>query len=69
MLIDVNEDATAEVIVFPRAGVAARRWRRFEHEYRSWLEGAEGQFALWRATRELHGHQGTVEQPAGSDRR
>jgi hypothetical protein len=38
-----------EESAFPRAGVLARRWRRFEHGYRAWLNTAEGRFAVWQA--------------------
>lgn len=38
--------------VFPQAGVAARRWRRFELDLRCWLETPEGRFAAYLAERE-----------------
>jgi hypothetical protein len=42
---------------FPRAGVRARRWQRFERDLRDWLETPEGRFASWRAQRELDAAQ------------
>ncbi len=53
MLSPVNRDATYEPGTFPAAGVTARRWRRFEREYRLWLETPHGSFAVWRAERAL----------------
>jgi hypothetical protein len=34
---------------FPRAGVRARRWQRFERDLRAWLDTPEGRFAAWSA--------------------
>jgi hypothetical protein len=42
---------------FPRAGVRARRWQRFERDLREWLETPDGRFASWRAQRELDAAQ------------
>jgi len=53
MLVTVNRDTTYEPGTFPAAGVTARRWRRFEREYRLWLETPYGGFAVWRATHTL----------------
>jgi hypothetical protein len=38
---------------FPRAGVAARRWRRFEGALEDWLATPEGRFMTWCAQRQL----------------
>ncbi|MGK2936282.1 MAG: hypothetical protein ACSLFR_00520 [Solirubrobacteraceae bacterium] len=38
---------------FPRTGVRARRWFRFERDLRAWLETPEGRFAAWDADREI----------------
>lgn len=57
MLVRMESDATAEVVLFPRAGVAARRWRRFEREYHAWLQTSDGRFAVWLATQGAGGHQ------------
>jgi len=40
---------------FPRAGVRARRWRRFEDALAEWLETPEGRFMTWCAQREIDG--------------
>lgn len=38
---------------FPEFGARARKWRRFEDAFTSWLETPEGRFAQWRALRAL----------------
>jgi hypothetical protein len=38
---------------FPRAGARARRFKRFERDLRAWLQTPDGQFAAWRARRQL----------------
>jgi hypothetical protein len=38
---------------FPRAGVRARRWRRFEHGLEEWLATPEGRFQTWCAQRQI----------------
>jgi hypothetical protein len=38
---------------FPRAGARARRFKRFERDLRAWLQTPEGQFAAWRARRQI----------------
>lgn len=37
----------SETAIFPRAGVRARRWRRFEDGLHTWLETQEGRFAVY----------------------
>ncbi|WP_259316031.1 hypothetical protein [Capillimicrobium parvum] len=38
---------------FPRAGVRARRWRRFEDGLEEWLGTPEGRFMTWCAQRQV----------------
>lgn len=38
---------------FPKTGVRARRWCRFERDLRAWLTTPEGRFAAWTAGRAL----------------
>jgi hypothetical protein len=40
-------------VEIPRAGVTARRWRRFETELAAWLDTAEGRFAQFHAQRAI----------------
>lgn len=40
---------------FPRTGVRARRWYRFERDLRAWLATPEGRFAAWDARRTVVG--------------
>ena len=40
---------------FPRAGVRARRWRRFEDGLEAWLATPEGRFMAWCAQRQVAG--------------
>lgn len=49
--------------VFPSHGARARRWRRFEHDLRGWLETPQGRFAEWRAREEIAG--ATAPQKGG----
>lgn len=46
---------------FPRTGVRARRWYRFERDLRDWLVTPAGRFAAWDAARMVGG-----ESPARS---
>ena len=47
---------------FPRAGVRARRWQRFERELRAWLDTPDGRFARWQAEREPAAHAAHAAQ-------
>lgn len=46
----VPQDERAD---FPRTGVRARRWYRFERDLHAWLSTPEGRFAAWDAAREV----------------
>lgn len=50
----VPEEERAE---FPRTGVRARRWYRFERDLRAWLDTPEGGFAAWDARRMVVGER------------
>lgn len=43
----------AEETDFPRTGVRARRWYRFERDLHSWLATNDGRFAAWRAAQDV----------------
>lgn len=45
------EFPSEECADFPRAGVRARRWYRFERDLRDWLATPAGRFAAWDAGR------------------
>lgn len=53
----VPEEERAE---FPRTGVRARRWYRFERDLRTWLATPEGRFAAWDACRRVEGRHPTA---------
>ena len=38
-----------EQLQFPQVGARARAFKRFERELETWLESAEGRFAVWEA--------------------
>lgn len=42
-----------ELADFPRTGVRARRWYRFERDLRDWLATPEGRFVAWEAARRV----------------
>jgi hypothetical protein len=42
---------------FPVAGFRARRWLRFERDFKVWLASPEGDFARWRAERAVVGEE------------
>ncbi len=52
---------------FPKAGVLARRWQRFEHGYRAWLDSPPGRFALWQAQAAVESAEGRGESGTGAD--
>ncbi len=49
--MDSSALPTEEQADFPRTGVRARRWYRFERDLREWLDTPEGRFASWDAER------------------
>ncbi|MBJ7329721.1 MAG: hypothetical protein JHC95_07490 [Solirubrobacteraceae bacterium] len=51
--MDPSQLPTEERADFPRTGVRARRWFRFERDLNAWLATPEGQFASWDAERAL----------------
>ncbi len=51
--MDPSALPTDEQADFPRTGVRARRWYRFERDLREWLDTPEGRFASWDAEREI----------------
>lgn len=55
---------------FPRHGARARLLGRFDRDFRSWLDTAEGRFAVWQA-REPCWAQAARERPEAvhADRR
>jgi hypothetical protein len=46
---------------FPRAGVRARRWRRFERDLEAWLATPVGRFARWSARQSLKTAEAELE--------
>jgi hypothetical protein len=49
---------------FPRAGVVARRWRRFEEQLEQWLASPEGRFVVYCAERDRPERAETKPAPA-----
>jgi hypothetical protein len=56
-MVDVTIEEREE---FPRAGVRARRFKRFERDLQAWLATPEGRFATWEAQRRIEAPAGLV---------
>lgn len=61
--MDLSRLPDKERADFPRTGVRARRWYRFERDLQHWLATPEGQFAAWDAAREVSASR--APSPAG----